>query len=468
MRFPTPPPPARASTSRNLINLQSDEEPRTFLPVKDFVPDQYIVMVTKHGVIKKIGADRVRQSRCRAASSPLYAGRRRRTDRRQASPTATTTSSWARTKARPSASREKPGARHGPAGARRARHGPGRGRLPGGHGGGRKGRPASCRSRENGYGKRTPLEDYRLTKRGGKGVINMKTTNKTGQRGGASCSVKEDSDMMIVSQNGKMIRIESSTIRQAGRSTQGVRLVNLDEGDKVAAASVLPEAEEAPTTVRRRFRFSKLYGWGDPPTAMPTLVDLTLRSGIEEKERKLFANLSAMGRVIVAFSGGTDSAYLAWAANRALGDNALAITADSASMPESHKRDAEAFVARFGIAHEYVETREFDNPDYAAQQSRPLLPLQGRTVHAAGSGGARARLRAHRLRRESGRPGRLPARTGRRRPAPGGRAAGRCRAHQGRDPRALAAGRSAHVGPSRIGVPEFPHSVRDSGDDSRT
>ena len=97
---------------------------------------------------------------------------------------------------------------------------------------------------------------------------------------------------------------------------------------------------------------------------MPTLVDLTLRSAIEEKERKLLANLSAMGRVIVAFSGGTDSAYLAWAANRALGANAVAITADSASLPESHKRDAEAFVARFGIVHEYVETREFENPDY--------------------------------------------------------------------------------------------------------
>jgi uncharacterized protein len=97
---------------------------------------------------------------------------------------------------------------------------------------------------------------------------------------------------------------------------------------------------------------------------MPTLVDLTLRGAIEEKERKLLANLSAMGRVIVAFSGGTDSAYLAWAANCALGNNAVAITADSASLPESHKRDAEAFVARFGIVHEYVETREFDNPDY--------------------------------------------------------------------------------------------------------
>jgi DNA gyrase subunit A len=96
---------------------------------------------------------------------------------------------------------------------------------------------------ENGYGKRTPLVDYRLTSRGGKGVINMKTTNKTGKVI-AILSVKDDSDLMIVSQNGKMIRIESGTIRQVGRSSQGVRLVSLEDGDKVAAASVIPESED--------------------------------------------------------------------------------------------------------------------------------------------------------------------------------------------------------------------------------
>jgi uncharacterized protein len=67
---------------------------------------------------------------------------------------------------------------------------------------------------------------------------------------------------------------------------------------------------------------------------------------------------------MVAYSGGADSAYLAWAAHQVLGDRALAITADSASMPESHKRDAEAFVRQFKIPHEYVETLEFENPDY--------------------------------------------------------------------------------------------------------
>jgi uncharacterized protein len=94
-------------------------------------------------------------------------------------------------------------------------------------------------------------------------------------------------------------------------------------------------------------------------------VELTNSQRLQEKEERLLAGLARMERVIVAFSGGTDSAYLAWAANRALGSNAVAITADSASLPESHKRDAEDFVRRFGIAHEYIQTYEFDNPDYA-------------------------------------------------------------------------------------------------------
>jgi len=82
------------------------------------------------------------------------------------------------------------------------------------------------------------------------------------------------------------------------------------------------------------------------------------------KQEKLFDVLRALDRVMVAYSGGADSAYLAWAAHRVLNGGALAVTADSASIPQSHKRDAEAFVKQFGIPHEYIATHEFENPDY--------------------------------------------------------------------------------------------------------
>src|SRR5713101_7017081 len=90
---------------------------------------------------------------------------------------------------------------------------------------------------------------------------------------------------------------------------------------------------------------------------------------MEDKQQQLFSLLRDMGRVIVAYSGGTDSAYLAWAANRALGDQSVAITADSASIPESHKRDAIDFARQFGIRHELIPTHEFENPDYLKNDS---------------------------------------------------------------------------------------------------
>lgn len=107
---------------------------------------------------------------------------------------------------------------------------------------------------------------------------------------------------------------------------------------------------------------------------MPGLVTLgsAKRLDLDELQRKqerLFEDLRAMKRVLVAYSGGTDSAYLAWAAREVLGNRAVAITADSASIPESHKRDAADFARQFGIRHDVIPTFEFDNPDYAANNA---------------------------------------------------------------------------------------------------
>jgi DNA gyrase subunit A len=98
---------------------------------------------------------------------------------------------------------------------------------------------------EQGYGKRTPIEEYRLQSRGGKGVINVKTTARNGKVS-AIMLVDETSEAMLISQFGKIIRIDTKQIREAGRSTQGVRLLNLEAGDKVASAVILQEKEEDP------------------------------------------------------------------------------------------------------------------------------------------------------------------------------------------------------------------------------
>jgi DNA gyrase subunit A len=96
---------------------------------------------------------------------------------------------------------------------------------------------------EKGYGKRTPLAEYRITSRGGKGVVNMKTTDRNGSVV-AALQVTEESDVMIITHNGKVIRVHANEIREAGRSTQGVRLLRLDAEDSVAAAAVLQEENE--------------------------------------------------------------------------------------------------------------------------------------------------------------------------------------------------------------------------------
>ena len=220
----------------NLINLQEDETVKAFLPVHAFVPDRFIVMVTKLGVIKKseltefdnplargiiaIGVDdgdELIAARLTDGTNYIFLGS-------HVGQAIRFNETQVRQMGRPAR------------GVRGMDLAP-EDYIVGAEVVTEEGLILSIS--ENGYGKRTRLTDYRLTNRGVKGVINMKTTNKTGKVV-AILSVKDDSDLMIVSKDGKIIRIDSGEIRQAGRSTQGVRLVRMEDGDRVAAASVLP------------------------------------------------------------------------------------------------------------------------------------------------------------------------------------------------------------------------------------
>ena len=100
---------------------------------------------------------------------------------------------------------------------------------------------------ENGFGKRTPIEDYRTTNRGGQGVANIECSKRNGPVV-TSYVVTEDNQIMLVTNSGKLIRIrvhggEGDSIRIAGRKTQGVRLFDVDEGEKVVSVALLSESE---------------------------------------------------------------------------------------------------------------------------------------------------------------------------------------------------------------------------------
>ncbi len=223
----------------SLINLQPDEEVKAFLAVKEFVPGKFIVMVTRKGVIKKCEltefdnpmsrgiialsldeGDELIAARLTAGDNFMFLGTYEGMAIRF-------TEDEVRPMGRPAR------------GVRGMDLGEGD-YLVGAEVVEKDGLILSIS--EHGYGKRTPLKDYRLTHRGGKGVINMKTTNKVGNVM-AILSVKEDTDLMIITKEGKIIRIESGEIRQAGRSTQGVRLVRMEDNDAVAAACVIPYSE---------------------------------------------------------------------------------------------------------------------------------------------------------------------------------------------------------------------------------
>jgi len=95
---------------------------------------------------------------------------------------------------------------------------------------------------------------------------------------------------------------------------------------------------------------------------------MQVETSVETKQERLREQLAALPSVIVAFSGGTDSAYLAWVAHETLADRARSVTAVSASLPESERRGVEEFVHQFGLRHEFIATDELANPDYVANR----------------------------------------------------------------------------------------------------
>ena len=225
--------------SSGLINLQPDETVTAFLPVKEFVAGKFIVMVTKHGVIKKCELTEFDNPMSRGIialniddDDELLAARLTNGDNyiflgSHEGMACRFKEEDVRAMGRPARGVRGMELEEGDY-------------LVGVEVVEKDGLILSIS--ENGFGKRTPLMDYRLTARGRKGVINMKTTPRVGKVV-AILSVKEDSELMIITKQGQIIRIDSSEIRQAGRSTQGVKLVTLEPGDQVAAASLIPDTE---------------------------------------------------------------------------------------------------------------------------------------------------------------------------------------------------------------------------------
>jgi uncharacterized protein len=97
----------------------------------------------------------------------------------------------------------------------------------------------------------------------------------------------------------------------------------------------------------------------------PTISECVMN----DKQELLFAQLHGLGSTLVAYSGGADSSYLAWAAHRSLGEKALAVTALSPSFSAHDRQQALVFVREAGIRHEFIETSEFENPLYVANNS---------------------------------------------------------------------------------------------------
>ena len=186
-----------------------------------------------------------------------------------------------------------------------------------------------------------------------------------------------------------------------------------------------------------------------------------------EKERALRDALSSLGSVIVAYSGGVDSAYLAWVANDTLGERAVAVTADSPSYPERHRQMAIRIASEFGLRHEIIHTSELERPEYRANPANRCYyckhELYTHLSRIAAERGAVVVDGNNADDRGDYRPGRQAAREfGVRSPLD------EVGSRQGRDPRAVAPRRPADVGRAGVGVPVVAHPVSHGSDRRET
>ena len=234
---------AAAGRGRNIVNLLGflpDETVQAFLPVKSFDADKFIVMVTRQGTIKKCSLDVFSRPLSRGIIALTLVAGDELVSARLCEPDQEI---FLATRCGQAVRFVNDGVRA-------------MGRVARGVRGVRlEGDDAVvallCVSEDHliltinalGYGKRTKLGSYRLTSRGGKGVSNTKITRKNGEVV-AAMRVLADDEVMIVTRNGKILRIGSDKIRATGRSAQGVRVVNLEDGDVVAAAVVVPRDDE--------------------------------------------------------------------------------------------------------------------------------------------------------------------------------------------------------------------------------
>ena len=235
---------SRNSRGRPIVNmfpLQDGEKINVVLPIKEFSADKYVFMATALGTVKKTPLE--------AFSRPLRKGiiavgldEGDYPDRRGASPTASMTSCCSPIPARPCASTKTTSAAMG----REARGVRGM-QLEDGQqviallvAGGEN--QSVLTATENGYGKRTPINEYTRHGRGTKGMIAIQTSERNGKVVAATL-VEPESEIMLITNSGVLIRTRVSEIREMGRATQGVTLISLDEGTKLSGLQHIAEAE---------------------------------------------------------------------------------------------------------------------------------------------------------------------------------------------------------------------------------